>query len=857
MGCSMKKICILIFALHLSVLSAAENFFGSFAEPIDGGNLDVNASTFDGTVAVLSPRWHESEALGGGAGGVRWRNMMFAIRGVKGRIVTFRLPMMLPGSNVMVHNMDTVTLHNVHPVWSADASQRRWQPFTKVTRYGPTGAGSSAVRFPWDSAAVKSTATVSTSASRREDYGWEFRNTEPFTEDVVYVSINEHAPVQEFYDWLESDVFTNGWVSPTASEASPGTFMIGYQSGAPAQAGGGAAFTRDVPDMPLYAFRIQEPGTSPKKLVLLVSGQHPYEGQTKAALRGAVEWILDRDDPSAAAFRREYAVIVYPFVNPTGDYAGLWRGTAYNPRKDTNRNWNTTLTNPTADRGIDTVIIHKNAMVKDVAAEGLGQPYAVFDFHQNFGDRPATLDYALHVQNSAASAYVAKLNKIEPTADITATTDTTTLRGWWTARGASMVVVFERSTYHTLASEHAFGRSTMQALAADLPPVVIPPEVEPEPEAAPELKEPLEVLHDDFTGSGSLAGRRLETGATWQVGQGAMTIAKGVGTSSADYLRAIIDAGRADGAVEGAFTLLGSDAYAGLVMRATDTSSFLIFRIKTTGWVFARVSANTSVTLASDSGKFALNTPHRLRVEMKGSEFKFFINGTLVRTATESSNKLATRVGVSSGTKVKFAVSDFLFERSADGDELASKPASPSATPVLVRDSFAGSGALGGRTPEQTVNNARWSLTQGTMNLVNGVAKAPTTDYVRAEIDTGVSDGLVQGRIKLLGNNAYAGLTFRVVDRANFLFFRLKPDAWVFAKVQGGKATTVASGARRFAVGTAYTLRADFRGEQINLAIDGVQVFSGRDTTHRSATKVGASNGTLVGFELDDFLAER
>ncbi len=845
---------LLLFAVSFSILTAAENFVGSFAEPADGGNLDVAASTFDGTVAVLSPRWHESEALGGGTGGVRWRNMFFAIRGVKGRIVTFRLPMMLPGSNVMVHNMDTVTLHNVHPVWSTDSAERSWQPFTTVTRYGPTGPGSNLVRFPWDSAPAKTTATVSTSAARREDYGWEFRNVEPFTEDVVYISINEHAPVQEFYDWLQSDIFGDAWVAPTASEAIPGTFMIGYQSGANPTAGAGAAFSRPVPDLPLYAFRIQEPGTTPKKLLLLVSGQHPYEGQTKAALRGAVEWMLDRNDPVAAAFRREYAVIVYPFVNPTGEYAGLWRGTAYNPKKDTNRNWNTTLTNPTDNRGIDTVIIHKNAMQADVVAAGLGQPYAVFDYHQNFGDRPPYLDYAAHVQNATASAYIARLNAIEATADVVASADPSTLRGWWTARGATMSVVFERSTYHTLASERAFGRATVRALAVDLPVVVIPPE--PQPEPPPPAPEPIELIRDDFSGAGSLAGRVLQTsalaGETWLVGQGSMTIANGIGTSTADCLRALVETGRSDGALEGTFTLLGSNAYAGLVMRATDTTSFLIFRIKASSWVFARVTGNTAVTLATGTGSFPLNTPHRLRVEMQGQAFKFFINGNQVHAATESFNSLATRVGISSGTTVKFALSQFIFERCLVSDEAA-----PAPSPVLVSDTFGGSGSLGGRTPDAaTVAAKKWVLSRGNANVAKGVATAGTSDYLRAQIDAGTADGKVQARFKLLSSSAYAGLMFRVVDPSNFLFFRVKPGSWVFAKVHGGTATTIASGTGAYSVGSFHALAAEFRAEQIQLKINGVTVFSGRENAHRDATSVGVSNGVLAGFEFDDFLAE-
>ena len=303
-----------------------ENFIGSFAEPADGGNLDIQYSTYDGSVAVLTPRWHESEALGTGFGAARWRNMLFAIRGVQGKIVTFRLPMMPKGTGVMIHNMDSVSFNILQPVWSYDSANRTWTPFDTVNHFKPDAADTPGTTFPNDSVIDNSgTVQVTTGSPRREDYGWQFSNATPFTQDIVYVSINEQYPVNEFYTWLESNIFTNPWVHGTKSEVVPGTFMIGYQSGA-SPSGTDPAFGRTVPDMPLYGFTISDPAQNPTKVVLLVSGQHPYEGQTKASLRGALEWILDPNDPQAAAYRSQYITIVYPFVNPTGEYAGLWRG---------------------------------------------------------------------------------------------------------------------------------------------------------------------------------------------------------------------------------------------------------------------------------------------------------------------------------------------------------------------------------------------------------------------------------------------------------------------------------------------------------------------------------------------------
>lgn len=458
-----KKLLILVGVfVGVAGLPAHETFHGSFAEPADGGNLDVVHSTFDGEVAYLVPRGHESEALGAGSTARRWRNMLFAIRGVKGKIVTFHLPVQPAETGDLVHTLDTATINLIEPVWSYQPTHREWTPFEAVDTLKPDGANGRGTRFPADSVADNSgRVAVRPSAARTEDYGWVFRNREPFTEDVVYVSINEQYPVLEFYDWLESKVLPHDWVQPTASEVKPGTALIGYQSGGRSETG---AFSREIPDTPLYAFQIRDPQATPTKVVMLVSGQHPYEGQTKAALQGALEWILDPTDPAAAAYRAEYVTLVYPFVNPTGERAGIWRGTAHDPRRDINRNWDTTLTDPTADRGIDTVIIHKQAMLRDLAALGLGAPYALVDLHQNYGDQLPALHYVLHNRNALATAYMGRLQQATDIADIISNpANSRTLRGYWQFAGAAMTLCIERSTYSTLAAERTFGRHLMRA----------------------------------------------------------------------------------------------------------------------------------------------------------------------------------------------------------------------------------------------------------------------------------------------------------------------------------------------------------------------------------------------------------
>ncbi|HEX2101710.1 MAG TPA: hypothetical protein VHF69_13640, partial [Candidatus Synoicihabitans sp.] len=153
-------------------------------------------------------------------------------------------------------------------------------------------------------------------------------------------------------------------------------------------------------------------------------------------------------------------------VNPTGELAGLWRGTANDVHRDINRNWHTTLVDPNENRGIDTVIIHKQAMTKDVAAIDLGQPYAVIDLHQNFGDQLPALHYVLHNRNPVAAAFVRRLQEQVDIADVLSNPPSKqTLRGYWQHHGAAMSLCIERSTYSTLGAEREFGRQLMRALA--------------------------------------------------------------------------------------------------------------------------------------------------------------------------------------------------------------------------------------------------------------------------------------------------------------------------------------------------------------------------------------------------------
>ena len=864
----MRKTVLWALCLASSSLAMAQGETHSgFSEPRDGGNLDLVRSTFDGSVAYLVPRWHENEALGSGSTSRRWRNMLFALHGVRGKIVTFHLPARPPESGAMVHNMDSATANLLEPVWSYQDQQRTWNAFTVVDCMKPDAADTVGAAFPTDSIVDNSgSVTVKSSSPRRDDYGWVFRNTTPFTEDVVYISVNEHYPVQEYYGWLETKVFPHRWVKPTASEAVPGSFLIGYQSGATAA---GGAFEREIPDTALYAFQIQDPAARPTKVMLLVSGQHPYEGQTKAALQGAVEWILDPQDPAAAAYRAEYITLVYPFVNPTGELAGLWRGTAADPRRDTNRNWNTPLTDPLADRGIDTVIIHKQAMQRDVTALGLGQPYAVVDLHQNFGDQLPALHYVLHNTNPLASAWVQRLQeRVEIAGIISNPATNQTLRSYWLAAGASMSLCIERSTYSTLAAENEFGRELMRAFAPVVPEAPLAPAPVRTVELTAETPLPLAaaatIIQDSFGGAGALEARIPDGGtlggARWTVELGEMTAIGGAAVAGDMSTRATIETGGIDRTVEAEIQLTGENAISGLVFRGVDRENYYFFRLQTSGWVFGRVVQNTATMLASGRKTYPFGVPHRLRAETKGNAAVLMVNEAVVHVDTVPAEPGATRAGLGSGSAYSFNAYNFrvwatpVAGDGTEGGGGASRPAETAEAGFLTGpwrflDRFSGSGQLAERRSDKApIGSPTWQVSLGSFELRDGrLFAGPTAS--RAFLDAGVLDARVTADIVLPEDGSSAGLSFRGADRDNFHYFRLQTGGWIFGRIIANTAYPIATGTRPYPTGVAFKLEAECAGNHVTLRINGQTVHRGViDADVRAATRFGLSSGTPVPF---------
>jgi hypothetical protein len=787
---------------------------GSFAEPADGGNLDAACASYDGTTVVIVPRAHANEALGGAT---RWRNTLFAIRGLQGQTPAFRLPLTSPGSGKQILNGDAVSFQSEKLVWSYDPDATQWNEFDTYTRTGTSAA-------TWVVTA---------------------RNNAAFTQDVVYVSITEHYPVAVFYEWLQTEVLSHPLVGPTASESVPGTFVIGTESGAAAS----SACSRAIADTLLFGFVIRDPAAQPTQLVLLVSGQHPYEGQNKAALQGAIDWILNSTSDAARSYRAHYVTLVYPFVNPTGELAGLWRGTAYDPTKDVNRHWDTTETVPANARGFDTVIVHKNALKTDIGALGLGEPYAAFDFHQNFGDKPGHPAYVLHsTASTSPSAPIARQREASDYApffqrlfalvaidDMPDDPTGETLRGYMVGRGATLPLTFERSVYSTIARETAFGAAVAESL-------VVP--------AAPPPPDGTVVVDDAFTGGGSLSHRTPDGGASndasWTVQAGAFTVNGAGAVTATNSARAVIDAGVADVDVTSTINL-GTDN-TGLILRSSDASNYLRFVLNGNGWLLQKTAAGVTTTAASGAGSFAKSQNHTLQVTLSGASIVLTVDGAVVGTCTTTFNQTATAFGlVSSGAGSRSWDSFSVWA-------LAAPPPPPPPPPdgtVVIDDEFSGCGSLNHRAPDSIdQNGGAWSVQAGTISA-NGGGSAASSNSARAVIDAGVADAVVSSTINLGTDNT--GLILRSSDSSNYLRFILNCTGWVLQQTAAGATTTLAKGAGTFAKGQNHALTATLCGTSVTLAVDGTDVGACAVPFNQTATSFGLLSSSAGTRSWDSF----
>lgn len=213
-----------------------------------------------------------------------------------------------------------------------------------------------------------------THAASGDNLNIDFKLNADFTGDTVYVA--SQRP------------FTGTMVS--AMVASMASTYPSYVSMPPSSAGNayvaGTIGTqtdergRTIPAQDFYSMRItddsQQPSDgSPKRIAVLIAGQHASEDVGNWMLRGAIEFLCSADAKAVDA-RKNFVFYVYPHVNPMGRYGGHWRGdfNAAHPTYDGNRRW---ITTP----NMECVTKHKDAITTDLA----GRQIALWlDYHGGY-----------------------------------------------------------------------------------------------------------------------------------------------------------------------------------------------------------------------------------------------------------------------------------------------------------------------------------------------------------------------------------------------------------------------------------------------------------------------------------------
>lgn len=156
---------------------------------------------------------------------------------------------------------------------------------------------------------------------------------------------------------------------------------------------------RTIPAQDFYSMRItddtQQPADgSPKRIAVLIAGQHASEDVGNWMIRGALEFLCSGDAKAVDA-RKNFVFYVYPHVNPMGRYGGHWRGdfNSAHPTYDGNRRW---ITTP----NMECVTKHKDAITTDLA----GRQIALWlDYHGGYSG------YFLYSGSALYSQYQTKM----------------------------------------------------------------------------------------------------------------------------------------------------------------------------------------------------------------------------------------------------------------------------------------------------------------------------------------------------------------------------------------------------------------------------------------------------------------
>ncbi len=153
-----------------------------------------------------------------------------------------------------------------------------------------------------------------------------------FAQDTVYVAYA--LPYQYSRTVAHTQtVLASPWGAPTVSGDANG--VIGQSPAGIDEIG------RSIPALDLFAYRITNPATdsaSPKRKVMIATGQHCGETLGIYTYEGLVNWLIS-DDPRAAALRDKVEVFGYPTLNASGRYAGLSRAMLQWQNTDSNGYW--------------------------------------------------------------------------------------------------------------------------------------------------------------------------------------------------------------------------------------------------------------------------------------------------------------------------------------------------------------------------------------------------------------------------------------------------------------------------------------------------------------------------------------
>lgn len=316
----------------------------SIDEPIDSGSVDVASSTVDdgASLITIQPRlsWFNSTAER-----AIWWWFYFTISGATGRQPTIDLL----DANSTDHFNGTPDNLCRQACWAYDLNGP-WYDFSSVT-------------YP-------------TSPDRIR-----LAHNEAFTEDVVHVA---HYPV---YTWARAEAAVATWaLSPYVSNTtSSNSSLVIFQQ--PSRVSGSRAGNRTCPAANLYGFEITDTSVvASKNRIVVVGGNHPAEPNGSWAIEAFVDLLLS-SDPRADFLRQKCVFYIYPFVNPQGRYAGMYRDAPDSIGSDHNRIWNTTGTSECIDQ-------IKAAIVADTG----GSVHGFIDMHchnHDYGDDTNRRDLAI------------------------------------------------------------------------------------------------------------------------------------------------------------------------------------------------------------------------------------------------------------------------------------------------------------------------------------------------------------------------------------------------------------------------------------------------------------------------------